>query len=90
MIYLNGALVKPTNLVMNGVITMKDEYKKMVEHITNQLDRDPNTPFNKAGMLLDLIKALIIIYLVLVKEDRILLFVDVRHIDDSIMKARYN
>lgn len=69
---------------------MKDIYKLHLDAIVNELDETPDLPFNKAGMLLEFIHALICLYLMLIGETQVLLAIELRHIDDSTIKARYN
>lgn len=68
----------------------KDIYKECLDAVTENINAPDISNDTKASKIMGLIHGLIKIFLVLANEDSMLLYCELRHIDDSIIKAKYN
>lgn len=68
----------------------KDVYKRCLDAISEDISAYDISNETKASKIMGLIHGLLKIFLVLAKEDNIVIYCELRHIDDSIIKSRYN
>lgn len=69
---------------------MDDIYKQSLKLVCDDIGTKAQSNRVYAEEIMGLIQQLLILFLILVNEQKILLSMDLRHGDDSEIKARYN